>query len=68
MAHYRCYFLGRNGRIVQAEDIEAEAASEALQFCRGLCVTSGFFSLELWQAGVRLHKEAVGEAAPLVQR
>lgn len=59
MAHYRCYFLGADGRILgAAENIEATSDTEALAASRQLFAarpdSSGF---ELWRCKRRVHEE-----------
>ncbi len=61
MAHYRCFFLGLNGKIIQAEDLEAETASEAIEASRRLCTDRAFSSFELWERQHCLHREVAGE-------
>jgi hypothetical protein len=64
LAHYRCYFLGADGKIsAAAENIEAGSDAEALALSRELYaarpVSSGF---ELWQCKRRVHEET-GQAS-----
>jgi hypothetical protein len=64
MAHYRCYFLGADGKIsAAAENIEAGSDAEALAISRELhaarAVSGGF---ELWQYKRRVHEET-GQAS-----
>jgi hypothetical protein len=59
LAHYRCYFLGADGKIsAAAENIEAASDADALALSRELYAarpaSSGF---ELWQCKRRVHEE-----------
>ena len=64
MAHYRCYFLGVHGKILRAEDIEAEAASEAIAISRKRCGEQAFASFEVWQQQRRLTRETIRARRP----
>jgi hypothetical protein len=57
VAHYRCYFIGRDGKIAGAEIVEAETARDAIDISRKLAAQSDH-AFELWQGQARLHKEA----------
>ena len=58
MARYRCYFLGANGKILVADDIEALSDTDALaQARRRFDELPMFPSFELWLADRRIHKE-----------
>jgi hypothetical protein len=57
MAHYRCYFIGWNGKITGVEVVEADTVGDAIDISRKLAAQSDH-AFELWQGQARLHKEA----------
>lgn len=56
MAHYRCYSLDGQGKIVKSEDIEAESDEAALAIARELMAQQGSHGFELWRGRQRLFK------------
>ena len=58
MAHYRCYFLGADGRIKEVEDIHCGTDDEAIAAGRQLVARradrDGF---EIWNGTRRIHGE-----------
>ena len=59
MAQFRCYFLGRVGKIQEAENVEADELGEAAKFARAHCTKARYRGFEIWQGPRRLHKEWV---------
>ena len=58
MVRYRCYFLGRNGKILVAEDIEASMDPDAIDRARQSFDQWPMFpAFELWLDDKRIHKE-----------
>ena len=59
MPHYRCYFLGDDGRIKEVEDIHCGTDDEAIETGRRLLShradRDGF---EVWNGARRVHGEA----------
>ena len=64
MARYRCYFLGVNGKILVAEDIDASSDVDALDRARqSFSQWPMFPTFELWQGDNRIHKEGRNKPA-----
>ena len=58
MAHYRCYFLGPDGRIKEVEDIHCGTDEEAIEIGRRLLTErADRDALELWNGARRVHGE-----------
>jgi hypothetical protein len=64
MPGYRCYFLGLDGKIVEAEPVEAEDDHAALTLCRSLFAERPqYTSFELWRDDRKLSVESRTAAA-----
>jgi hypothetical protein len=64
MPGYRCYFLGLDGKIVEAEPVEAEDDHAALTLCRRLFAERPqHTSFELWRDDRKLRREGRTAAA-----
>jgi hypothetical protein len=58
MAHYSCYFLGRNGKALVVEDIEARSDGHALEQARRAFSRWPMFpAFELCQGDTLIHNE-----------
>jgi hypothetical protein len=64
MPGYRCYFLGLDGKIVEAEPVEADDELAALLLCRRLFAERPqHTSFELWRDDRKLRTESRAAAA-----
>ena len=64
MPGYRCYFLGLDGKIVEAETVDAEDDELALTLCRRLFdERPQHTSFEVWRDDRKLRAESRAAAA-----
>jgi hypothetical protein len=59
MIGYRCYFLGRNGKIHHVDEFIAANDSAATEFARKLFAEGKFPGIELWQGAKVVYVEGV---------
>jgi hypothetical protein len=57
MLLYRCYFFGKEFRIVALRDFEADSGQEAIDSARTLALKHKALSFELWEASRYIHGE-----------
>lgn len=64
MLHFRCHFLHKNGRLVDAKLIVSDEVGEAVE--RAFAMVNGrpgIRAVELWAAGQKVYRTAVPRAA-----
>lgn len=65
MAHYKAYFIGRDGRFIKAKDIIQDDDPAAIIAARAMI---GMHAIELWERDRRIVQfEAIRQGAPDLQ-
>jgi len=67
MSSYRCYFLGSDGKIIRAQNLECPSDEVALETAEHVLENCGYPTIEIWERARRVGtvvRNEIGRGSP----